>query len=520
MMAIEKDTTTTETAIMEVKDAVALAKKENTKEAKENVRDKAHEAVMSAVSYYIEELLEEERTLANIGRKLNAIDTQIQTGESVDASTCKPILEKSLENWQNKKTEPSLYNLCLLAHVHHVPYDYILGLDKKISANQLSYGYTLDFFFYLFRAKKLEILRHRRDNISIPVTTVASKGCFEMTRYLIFTDGTLCDIFKELNHQKVADVWEKNKNGGESRYKRALQQFISKYENMPLVSEACGADTNGHKPLLPDNRKNKPSQEEYHGLPDDLAVRLKSLPEKYKKTQAKFCKDACIPPGSFNGWIKKGIKPSLSSLYLMAVTHGFSLDWLLRTDTSDENIQKHSDRYTYGNTLRFIDQLQTTWTIRAVPNPKYVSQPPNSMHHHTKKPGGENPNNMNYSCNGEPGYHPGLFLIHDDFLIRLITEMEAEMSRPFDAPQSSDIAQISYEMSRPVVNQFIARYDSENLLCYQEEADKALRERSAKWHKYEYRHNDYWTSKLDMSMDLDEMLKELRAVEIDASKAL
>lgn len=518
-MAIKKDT---ETTIIEVKDAVALAKKENTEEAKKDVREKAHKAVMSAVSHYIEELKKEEGSLANIGRKLNAIDTQIQTKEREDPSTVHPILEKSLWNWLNEDAEPSLSNLCLLEQVHHVSYDYILGLDKKISANQLSYGYTLDFFFYLFRAKKIKVFRGRRDGLFEPATTVASKGYFDMTRYIIFTDRTLCDIFKELNHQKVADSHERNKDEGKSRYKRALQQSILEYENIPLVSEACGTDTKRHKPLLPDNRKNKPSQEEYHGLPDDLKERLKSLPEKYAKTQKQFCEDTYIPTSTFSDWIKKdGAKvPEPSRLYLMAVTHNFSLDWLLQTGTSDGNMQKHSDKYTYGNTLRFIDHLQTAGIIFSVPNLEYVAPSANSMHRRTKKTGGENPNNMNYSCDGEMGYYTGLFFIRDDFLIRLITEMESEMSRPFDAPQSPDIAQIGYEMSQAGVDRLIARYDRESLLCYQGKAGKALMDRSEGWHKYCYGHNDPWTSLLDMSLDLDEMLQELRAVETNASKAL
>ena len=93
------------------------------------------------------------------------------------------------------------------------------------------------------------------------------------------------------------------------------------------------------------------------------------------------------------------------------------------------------------------------------------------------------------------------------------------MSRPFDAPQSSDIAQISYELSKPNVEKLIARYNNESLLCYQGNTGKALRDCSAKRRKCSYKHNDFWTSCLDMSMDLDEMLKELRAVEINVSKA-
>lgn len=127
---------------------------------------------------------------------------------------------------------------------------------------------------------------------------------------------------------------------------------------------------------------------------------------------------------------------------------------------------------------------------------------------------------MNYSCDGVPAYLSGIFYIRDDFLIRLITEMEAEMSRPFDAPQNPDTVQISYEMSKLHVNKIIARYDWEKLLCYQGNVGKALMRHSEKRRKYCYGHDTIPTALLDMSIDLDEMLEELRAVEIEASEAL
>lgn len=204
----------------------------------------------------------------------------------------------------------------------------------------------------------------------------------------------------------------------------------------------------------------------------------------------------------------------------MAKTYGFSIDSFLHTGTSDKSEKRHLREYTYGNTLRFIDQLQTARVIWAVPSWKYATRSTNNTHHHTKNPDGKNPNNLNYSRDGEPAYLSGIFFIRDDFLIRLITEIEAEMSRPFDAPPSLDTAQISYEMSQQRVNKFIARYDWENLLCYQGKVGKALMEHSAKRRKHCYGHNDPWASTLDMSIDLDEMLEELRAVEMKASEAL
>ena len=505
-MAIEKDTVaTTENPVTEVKT--------------NNARAKAREAVKLAVSQYIEELLEKEWTLSKITKKLYDINVEIKSKSSTDTADKDPSFAKLLKNWLGKKNELSLYHLCLLTQVHHVSYDYILGLD----ANQLSYGYTLDFFSYLFRTKKIEIFRKSCSDLSAPVTTVASKGCFDMTRYFIFKDKTLCDIFKELNEQKVTDITdlqEKNKDEVKNMYRKALQRFISTYENMPLDSETYEIDTDRYNPLTPDNGQNKPSQETYYGLPDDLADRLMALPEKYGKKPAQFAKDAGIPLSTFSDWggyKQKTLYPH--KLYLMAKTYGFSVDSLLTTGISDNNEEKHKYKYTYGNTLRFIDQLQTAGIISKVINPKYFPQLANgSTHHHKNNSDGKNPNNMNYS-DKKQAYIPGLYFINDDFLIRLITEMEAEMSRPFDAPQSSDIAQISYELSKPNVEKFIARYNNERLLCYQGNTGKALRACSAKRRKYDYWHNEYWTSLLDMSMDLDEMLKELRAVEINASKA-
>lgn len=510
-MTIEKDTgTITENAIMEVKDADTLAKKENTKRAK------AEKAVKLAVSKYIEELLEKEGTQAQIVRKLYDIDCKIQK----NAANMNFSFERSLGKWYRKEAEPSLYNLCLLTQVHHDSYDYILGLDKTIGANQLTYGDTLDFFSYLFRAGKIEVLRCENDDLFTPASAVASKGYFNMTRFFRFTDETLCSVFEELYHQKQTYLQNRIGDKEKDAYKRALQQFISKYENIPLVSENFETDTDKHASSLPDNGQNKPSQEIYHDLPDDLLDRIKSLPKKYGKNQKKFAEDAGIPQSTFSGWIKGERGLSSSGLYLMAKTYGFSIDSFLHTGASDKSEKKHSCKYTYGNTLRFIDQLQTAGVVFAVKSWKYATRSTNNTHHHTKNPGGKNPNNLNYSRDREPAYLSGIFFIRDDFLIRLITEIEAEMSRPFDAPQSLDTAQISYEMSQQRVNKFIARFDWENLLCYQGKVGKALMEHSAKRRKYCYGHNDPWASTLDMSIDLDEMLGELRAVEMEASEAL
>lgn len=524
MMAIEKDTvTSTEDVVMEEKNATTLAKKGNIQDAEADRRTEAEEAVKSAVSQYIEELREKEGSLAKIEQKLYDIARIVPEKRTVQKDTADkvPSFNKSLKNWLDKKNEPSLYDLCLLTQVHHVSYDYILGLDEKNGTNQLTYGYTLDFFSYLFRTKKVKVFRKTDPDLFPPVTIVASKDCFNMTRYIIVKDRILYDIIKELDYQKQIDLLPKNRDKVESRYKKALQHFISKYENEPLVPENCECDTDSSKQSPPDNVQNKSAQETYYNLPDDFPDRLRKLLKKYEKNQTQFSKDAGIPRSTFNAWIKDGRYPLPSNLYLMAKTYGFSVDSLLRTGASDKNDKKHPCKYTYGNTLRLIDQLLTARVIARVPNWKYAASLADNTQRHTKNYDGENPNNMNYSCSGEPGYISGIFFIHDDVLIRMITEIEAEMSRPFNAPQSTDTAQISYEMSQQHVNKFIAQYDSENLLCYRErKVWEALKVHSKKWHEYSPGHNDDWTSTLKMDMDLDEMLTELRDVEIDASKTL
>lgn len=526
IMAVEEDVVTTieENAIMEVKDAVASTKKENMSEIKaDNARENAIKDVKLAVSKYIEELREKVGSLAEIAKKLDNIESQIQK----NTMNLNFSFERSLRQWLNKKGELSLYHLCLLTQVNHDSYDYILGLDKKISADQLTYGDTLDFFSYLFRTGKIEVLRCEKDDLFTPASTVASKDGFDMTRFFRFTDETLCSVFEELYYQKQTDLQNRIGDKEKDTYKRALQQFISKYENIPLVSESCGIGTDEHASSLPNNGQNKPSQRIYHGLPDDLLDRIKSLPKKYgKKTQKEFAEDAGIAQSTFSGWLKKRKDslnesyPTSSSLYLMAKTYGFSVDSFLRTDASDKNEKKHPCEYTYGNTLRFIDQLQTAGVVFAVPSWKYATSSANRTPRHTKNPDGKNPNNMNYSCDGEPAYLSGIFFIRDDFLIRLITEIEAKMSRPFDAPQKLDTAQIGYDMSQQSVKEFIARYDSENLLCYQKGIREALGKCSEKWRKYYYGYNDPWAFTLDMSVDLDEMLEELRVAEKEAFKAL
>lgn len=209
-----------------------------------------------------------------------------------------------------------------------------------------------------------------------------------MTRFFRFTDKTLCSVFEELYYQKQTDILEKNND--KSRHKRALQQFISQYENTPLISENCGIGTDKHDASpLPNNKQNKPSQETYYGLPDDLLERIKSLPKKYGKTQKKFAEDAGIAQSTFSGWIKGERGLSSSGLYLMAKTYGFSIDSFLHTGASDKSEKKHSCEYTYGNTLRFIDQLEATGVILAVKSWKYPTQTTNNTHHHTKNPDGK-----------------------------------------------------------------------------------------------------------------------------------
>lgn len=406
--------------------------------------------------------------------------------------------------------------------MHHVSYDYILGLDERNGTNLLTYGYTLDFFSYLFRSKKIKILEKRESELChpYPVTIVATKDSFNMTRYIIVKDRILYDIIKELDYQKQIDLLPKNRGKVESRYKKALQHFISKYENEPLVPENCECDTDSSKQSPPDNVQNKSAQETYYNLPDDLPDRLRKLLKKYGKNQTQFSDDTNVPLSTFNGWINDGKKPSPKYLYLMAKTYGFSVDSLLHTDASDKNDKKQPCKYTYGNTLRLIDQLLTAGVIMRIPNWKYAASLTDNTQRHTKNHDGKNPKNMNYSCSGEPGFVSGLYFIRDDVLIRMIIEIEAEMSRPFNAPQSTDTAQISYEMSQQHVNKFISRYDRENLLCYQGDAGKALMDHSKKWRENFRVPNDPWVSTLNMNMDLDEMLQELRAVEIDASKTL
>ncbi len=493
-MDIEKDTVT------------------STEDDKAKRRKEAAETVKSAVSQYIEELREKEGSLAKIEEKLCDIDYKIhKTTANIGSS-----FGKSLSYWLRKEREPSLYHLCLLTQVHHVSYDYILGLDEKNDTDQLTYGYTLDFFSYLFRTKKLEIFRGGHSGLLVPALTVASKGYFDMTRYLKFTDKILCDIFKELYYQLQMDQQKGDKD--QSGYKRVLQQFISQYENTPLVSENCGISTDKHDTSsLPDNGQNKPSEKIYYGLPDDLQKRIKSLPKKYGKTQGKFAGDAGIPPSTFSGWITNKKDPLPSNLYLMAKTYGISIDSLLHPGASDEYDKKHPCKYTYGNTLRFIEQLQTAGVLTVVADSQSGKKLTDSTHRHTKNYDGENPNNMHFSCDGEPAYISKLYYIFDDVLIRMITEIEAEMSRPFNAPQSPDTAQISYEMSQQRVNAFIARYNNENLIYYQK-TGCALNKHFRKWRKYSYGHTSDGTATLDMTVDLDEILKELRAVEIDASK--
>ncbi len=519
-MAIEKDTvTSTEDVVMEEKNATTLAKKGNIQDAEADRRTEAEEAVKSAVSQYIEELREKEGSLAKIEQKLHDIARIVPEKRTVQKDTADKVLSfnKSLKNWLDKKNEPSLYDLCLLTQVHHVSYDYILGLDK------MTYGYTLDFFSYLFRTKKVKILGENELKLWLPdpVTIVASKDGFNMTRYIIVKDKTLYNIIEELNHQKQTDIYEKNKDRVDSRYESTLQRYISEYENIPLVSENYECDKDSSKQSPPDNVQNKPAQEIFYNIPDDLPDRLRKLLKKYGKNQTQFSNDAGIPLSTFNAWINDGKYPLPKYLYLMAKTYGFSVDSLLHTGASDKNDKKHPCKYTYGNTLRFIDQLLTVGVIWKPWNLEHWTSSENSTHRQTKNYDGENPNNMNYSCSGEPAYVPGLYFIRDDVLIRMITEIEAEMSRPFNAPQSTDTAQISYEMSQQRVNKFIARYNSENLLCYRErKVREALNEHSNKWHQYNNEHNRFGTSPLVMDMDLDEMLQELRAIEIDASKTL
>ena len=50
----------------------------------------------------------------------------------------------------------------------------------------------------------------------------------------------------------------------------------------------------------------------------------------------------------------------------MAKTYGISIDSLLHPGASDEYDKKHPCKYTYGNTLRFIEQLQTAGVLTVV----------------------------------------------------------------------------------------------------------------------------------------------------------
>lgn len=546
MEVAEDDTLTVEEAVMAVRDAVALAKRENSdaakKMAKNRAQEKAKNAVKLAVSQYIEELVEKEGSLSKIAKTLDTIDSEIRTGIPVENqnatnNSAYPSFEKILENWRQKTTEPKLINLCLLTQVRHVTYDYILGLDRMANTDRTTYGYTLGLFFYLFRNKKIGILRKTDFNFLEPVATVASKNGFNMTRYLVFKDKILQEMFEELSYQRQEDA---RKKGSENRngYKETLRRLLIEYENTPLDSEAGKIhppeDT---RPLSGITQDSHP-QKRYHGLPDDLADRLKSLPKKCGKNQAEFSEDACISASSFSELVpKKGTKkkqdkkgknrfPSVSTLFLIAIAHGFSIDSILYADSPDKTEEPDQYKYTYGDTLYLIRHLLDTRTISRTLNFGYAPLAGNTSHTtnttQIKASNGQSIHNMHYlNNNSQIAYPPGIYYIRDDFLLRLITEMEAIMSRPGNPPQNPYVSKISYEMAQADAKKFIARYNGEPLLNYQSGIAESLKEYSEKHFKHcDYSLNKSLIPSLDMSVDLDRMLKELRDVETKTSKAL
>ncbi len=521
MAATEEGAQTVEEAVMAVRDAVTLVKKENSSDAKKNAKAKAVYTVKLAVSQYIKELLKEGDKQSDIADKIYGISLNATAQNPPDDSK-NPNFEKTLGNWLHMKSELSLDNLCFLTQVRHVTYDYILVLDRMAGTSRLAYGYVLDFFFYLFRSKKIEVLKQTDFNLPVPVDVVASKNGFNMTRYFVFKDEILLGMFGELNQQKLSDIDEQNER--RSGYTKILQRLLIEYENIPLDSESGKVHQLEDKQSLPANTQDGHYKRRDHGLPDNLGERLQSLYVEYGKNQAGVSKDTGISKSLLSEWGSGTKKPSPSNLLLMAVTYGFPVNPILSVNKPaygcpinpflsanepDKTGEIYQYKYTYGNTLRFIQQLLDADIIKRISNLEYWQLTGKTL-----------PTDINGSgSNSQIAYLAGIFLICDDFLLRLITEMEAKVNRPDNFPQNEDISQASYEMSQSDAKKFIARYNEEPLLNYRGEIGRELGVYSAKWLKgFDWSSNKRMISPLDMSVDLDRMLKELRDVETKALK--
>ncbi len=508
-------------AVLDAEKAVIWARKEkslNTEDAKKKIsvaKKKSQNAARVAISQYITELEKREPKIAKrieefidkTQEKDTAEKTKNKTtGKAENKTADIPALQRSLSNWRRKKGEgkPNLLNLSLLAQAFDGTYDHILGLDKRtyICADWLTYGYTLDFFSHLFITRKIDILPAGFDGICGSVTKAASKGSFNMTQHFIFNDKLLVDMFDTLNYLK--------QNKKETLYKEKLQDLVSKYKNEPLKSSACGADS------TPSNASQGTCTDE---KPDWVAC-LKKLPEAYGKNEAEFCRDAFIGKSTFENWVNGYNDPRIDKLFLIAITYGFSVDSILRTGASDEFIKKQQNKYTYGNTLLFIDQLLNIGTIKRVLSSKYDpfanlrEQPFGNSVSYMGISSGTDQNNAMFSPREEQNaFYPGIFKIQDDFLIRLIAEMGNKIILPLNAPEDPDMKQMVFDIARSDMKELITKYNDEHLLYYhKDETGKSLTNYSKKW----YLKNGC----LNTSVDSDEMLKELRTVEIQAHKTL
>lgn len=507
-------------AVLDLEKAVIWARKEkslNTKDAKKKIssaKKKSQNAVKVAISQYITELEKREGRIPKIAKridefmeKMQKLDTSEKTGNKATEPT--PSLERSLRNWRKMKGKPTLSNLSLLVQTFDATYDHILGLDKRtyICADWLTYGYALDFFSYLFSTEKIKFLPIEFCAKYAPVTKTASKGSFNMTEFFTFNDEFLLDTFATLNYLK--------QNHEEALYKEKLQYLVSKYKNEPLYPSTYKADTfedismsaNAVQGIRTDEKQN-------------LGTRLKAISKAYGKNEVEFFEDAFVSKSTFENWVNGYINPSISKLFLMAITYGFSVDSILHTEASNEFVKKHQNKYTYGNTLLFIDQLLNIGTISRTLSPKYdpfdnlKEQPYGNSVSYMKVSSGIDQNNTEYLHKEEQiAFYPGVFKIQDDFLIRLIAEMGNKIILPLNTPQNPDIAQMVSDITRSEMKEFITKYNDENLLYYHKDgAGNLLKKYSKKW----YLENGC----LNTFVDLDEMLKELRTVEIEVSKTL
>ncbi len=459
-------------AVLAAEKAAIWARKEkalHTKNAKKKInvaKKKAQNAVRVAISQYITELEKREGRIPKIAKRMDELDATRATENKAIETT--HAYERSLRNWRMMKSEPTLSNLSLLAQAFDAKYDHILGLDKRtyICADWLTYGYTLDFFSYLFSTKKIDILPIEFDGIYGPVTIAASKGSFNMTAHFIFNDKLLVDMFTTLNYLK--------QNHKEALYKKELQNLVAKYKDVPLDSSACTAED---IPMLSNAAQGTCTDKNQNWI-----TRLKAISKAYGKNQAEFFGDAFISKTTYDNWVNGYANPSISMLFLMAITYGFSADLILRTEASNEIVKKHPNKYTYGNTLLFIEQLLDIGTINRTLSSKYDpcdnlrEQPFGNSVSYMQIPTGLGQNNTEYLHREEQiAFYPGIFKIRDDFLIRLIVEMGNKIILPLNAPQNPDITQMVSSIAQSEMKELITKYNDENLLYYhKDEAGKVL----------------------------------------------